>query len=112
MPNGVDRRWVMSYQSDENRGTVSSQLIDRATRDPQFRQDLLQNPTETVERELGVRVPASTEIRVVEETPSTLYLVLPPATVAPGQELSDRELEQVAGGWSATTETCAASRPC
>jgi hypothetical protein len=33
----------------------------------------------------------------VEETPSTLYLVLP-AHPSPGRQLSDEELERVAGG--------------
>jgi hypothetical protein len=90
----------MSNQSASSRDTMTSQVIERATRDPQFRQELLQNPKETLERELGVRLPAGIEIRVVEETPSTLYLILPPQPMQAGQELSDQELEQVAGGWS------------
>jgi Nitrile hydratase, alpha chain len=90
----------MDDQSSSNRNTVTSQVIDRATRDSAFRQELLQNPKETVERELGVSIPAGIELRVVEETSSTLYLVLPPQPMAAGQELSDRELEQVAGGWT------------
>jgi hypothetical protein len=97
---------MMSDQSTSSRESVTSRIVDRATRDPQFRQELLRNPTETVEQELGVRLPAGMEIQVVEETPSTLYLVLPPQPVAAGQEISDRELEQVAGGWSAQTEGC------
>jgi hypothetical protein len=90
----------MDDQSSSNRNTVTSQVIDRATRDSAFRQELLQNPKETVERELGVNIPPGIELRVVEETSSTLYLVLPPQAMAAGQELSDRELEQVAGGWT------------
>ena len=85
-------------------GTPSSQVIERATRDSQFRQELLRDPNGTLERELGVNIAAGVEIRVVEETPSTLYLVLPPQPIAAGQELSDRELERVAGGaWSDQT---------
>jgi Nitrile hydratase, alpha chain len=90
----------MSGQPTSSRDTITSRMIERATGDPQFRQELLQNPRETLERELGVRLPAGIEIRVVEETSSTLYLVLPPQPMQAGQELSDQELEQVAGGWS------------
>ena len=35
----------------------------------------------------------------MEETAETFYLVLPFASDAGGGELSDRELETVAGGW-------------
>jgi hypothetical protein len=60
------------------------------------------NPKAVIARELGVPIPASVEIRVVEETPSSAYLVLPAAPVRAGQELSEQELEAVAGGyWSA-----------
>lgn len=102
----------MSDHSIGSRQGMTSQVIDRATRDPQFRQDLQRDPARTVEREFGVRIPKSIELRVVEETPSTLYLVLPPKSIATGEEISDQDLEQVAGGWSAHTETCAASQPC
>jgi hypothetical protein len=70
--------------------SAASQILDRATRDPAFRQ------------ELGVSIPKSIEIRVVEESPSTLYLVSPPQPIAAGQELSDQELEKVAGGHGAS----------
>lgn len=96
----------MSDQSTSTRETVTSQVIDRSTRDPRFRQELLRNPKESVEQEMGVRVPANMEIRVVEETASTLYLVLPPRPAVAGQELSDRELEQVAGGWTQANSEC------
>jgi hypothetical protein len=97
----------MTDQSASSRETVTSQVIDRAARDPQFRQQLLRNPSDALEQELGVRIPAGMEIQVVEETPSTLYLVLPPQPTTPGQELSDRELEQVAGGaWTEQTAEC------
>jgi hypothetical protein len=45
------------------------------------------------------------EIQVVEETPTTAYLVLPAGPVRAGQELSDQELEAVAGGWTAYNAT-------
>jgi hypothetical protein len=50
--------------------------------------------------------PSLKEVRVVavEETAQTIYLVLPSvSTVGEGEELSDRELESVAGGGSWST---------
>jgi hypothetical protein len=58
----------------------------------------LANPKAVIQREFGLAVPASVEIRVVEETPTSAYLVLPAAPVGAGQELSEQELEAVAGG--------------
>jgi hypothetical protein len=44
----------------------------------------------------------------VEETADTIYLVLPSASpIGGGAELSDSELEQVAGGWAGSVgDTC------
>ena len=50
-----------------------------------------------MEQELGTRLPESVQVRVVEETADTIYLVLPSASPL-GGELSERELEAVAGG--------------
>jgi hypothetical protein len=50
----------------------------------------------------------------VEETAETIYLVLPSASPLgeEGGELSDRELEAVAGGGTWTDATCASCDPC
>jgi hypothetical protein len=89
-------------QQAQRRTELQAQLIERASRDQAFRQELMANPKAVIARELGVPIPASVEIRVVEETPSSAYLVLPAAPVRAGQELSEQELEAVAGGyWSA-----------
>ena len=81
-------------------------LIQRSTEDESFRQRLLDDPKGTVEQELGDRLPEGVEVRAVEESAQTIYLVLPSAsTVGEGSELSDRELEAVAGG-GFTDATC------
>ncbi|MGF1473559.1 MAG: NHLP leader peptide family RiPP precursor [Rubrobacteraceae bacterium] len=76
-------------------------LIQRSVEDEELRQRLLDDPKATVEQELGTPLPEEVEVRTVEETPDTVYLVLPPKAEAPyeGSELSDQELESVAGGW-------------
>ena len=49
---------------------------------------------------MGRRLPEGVQVRVVEESADTIYLVLPSASalVDQGGELSDQELEAVAGG--------------
>ncbi len=81
------------------RTEMEQRIIQRSLEDDAFRQRLLEDPKAAIEQELGTRLPAGVEIRAVEETPDTVHLVLPgrPTDVEPG-ELSDRELESVAGG--------------
>jgi hypothetical protein len=74
-------------------------LIQRSMEDEGFRRRLLEDPKGTVERELGRGLPEGVEVRAVEESAQTIYLVLPFASpVGEGEELSDRDLEGVAGG--------------
>ena len=87
-------------QQAQRRNEMQAQLVERASRDPAFRQELLANPKAVITREYGLAIPASVEVRVVEETPTMGYLVLPPVPTRAGQELSDQDLEAVAGGWS------------
>jgi len=82
------------------RAEVEGRLIQRSLADEVFRQRLLDDPKAAVEQELGTRLPQGVQVRVVEESADTIYLVLP--SVSPlggdGGELSDQELEAVAGG--------------
>ena len=68
-------------------------------KDEAFRQHLLRDPKQTVERELGLTLPEGVTVQIYEEAPTTLHLVLPmkPLT-AQLQELSDEELKEIAGG--------------
>ena len=82
-------------------------LIQRSLEDEVFRQSLLDNPKGTVEQELGGRLPEGVEVRAVEESAQTIYLVLPSASpLGEGGEISDQELEAVAGGTSVSSTTC------
>ena len=90
-------------------------LIQRSLEDEEFRQRLLDDPKGTMEHELGSRLPESVEVRVVEESADTIYLVLPSASpLGEGVELSDQDLEQVAGGVGERTELtdCLPPSPC
>jgi hypothetical protein len=81
--------------------TVLQQVLARASKDVAFRQELLSHPKATLAKEGHVQFPESVTIRMLEDTP-TLHTIVLPAEVAAVQELSDAELEAVAGA-SATT---------
>ncbi len=78
------------------RDQITERLVAEAQRNPEFRQRLLADPNGTISEVLGASLPESVSIRVVEATPTHQYLVLP--MVDPANELSDMELEEVAGG--------------
>ena len=84
----------------QSRVEFERRLVQRRLEDESFRQRLLDEPKGTLEQELGRRLPEGLEVRVVEESVDTIYLVLPSASVAGegGGELSDEGLEAVAGG--------------
>ena len=82
----------------EGRRQHESQITERAAKDPAFRRELLADPKSVLARELGLALPDFLEVQVLEETPARVYLVLPAAPPAPGAELSDEQLDAVAGG--------------
>ena len=108
----VEKEMVTERMSEgSGRAEVKRRIIQRSIEDDAFRQRLLKNPKAAIEEGSGIQLPEGIEIRAVEETPDTVYILLPgrPADVRAG-ELSDRELESVAGGsgdeWSAGWGPC------
>jgi hypothetical protein len=99
----------MTEAAGGSRAEMERRLVERSLQDDAFRQKLLEDPKAAVEEELGTQLPEDVRVQAVEETADTIYLVLPSASpVGEGGELSDRELEAVAGaGWgSVETEWC------
>jgi hypothetical protein len=93
----------MTEAAGGGRAEVERRVIEKSLRDESFRQRLLDDPRGIMEQELGSRMPEGVEVRVVEETADTIYLVLPSASaVGEGGSLSDRELDAVAGGFGST----------
>jgi hypothetical protein len=84
------------------RHDIEVRIIARAWKDPKFAEALRKDPTGVVTREMtaawpGAKMPAGLTIKVLEETPDTMYLVVPPRPRG-ADELSEAELLQVAGG--------------
>ena len=96
------------------REQMERRLVQRSLEDDAFRQRLLEDPKAAVEQELGTRLPEEVRVVTVEESADTIYLVLPgtPMAGAEGGELSDRELESVAGGWLDRPDTWQQSCGC
>jgi hypothetical protein len=99
----------MDHDKVTARQALEAQLIDRAMKDEGFRQALVHDPKSVFERELGIRVPENLTVEVLEESPTTVYLVLPRPLANAGVELSDEELQAAAGGtsgWDTCGDTC------
>jgi hypothetical protein len=102
----------MTEAAGGGRAEIEGRLIQRSVEDDAFRRRLLEDTRAAMEEELGTRLPEGVEVRAVEEMADTIYLVLPNASAA-GEtaELSDQELEAVAGGYvnprvSTSDEAC------
>ncbi|MBW4534282.1 MAG: NHLP leader peptide family RiPP precursor [Pleurocapsa minor HA4230-MV1] len=73
------------------------QIIKRAQTDRQFRQLCLDNPNRAAQEATGKDMPEGFTLRFVENQNADLTVVLPDLVDADA-ELSDTELERVAGG--------------
>jgi hypothetical protein len=94
----------MTEAAGNARAEMERRIVQRSIEDESFRQRLIEDPKAAVEQELGSQLPEEVRVVTVEETADTIYLVLPgtPMAGAEGVELSDQELESVAGGWAQT----------
>jgi len=80
------------------RGDISDIISQFAAQDPAYRKMLLENPKEVLAKQMGQELPDGITVKVVEESADTIYLVAPYVAPAAGDELSDDDLEKVAGG--------------
>lgn len=58
--------------------SLKVQIIKKAWEDPAFKQLLLSDPKAALKQGFGIDVPDEIELKVVEETPTSLALVIPP----------------------------------
>ena len=73
---------------------MKTQLLTKAAEDGDFRAHLIADPKAAISAELGRTIPEGFDIEVHEDGATTAHLVLPPSP-----ELTEVELETVAGGW-------------
>lgn len=83
-----------------------NELIVKALKDEDFRQELLADPKAVAQKEISkldeeIKLPADLEFKVIEQPANVLYLVLPTMS----DELSDDQLDMIAGGKDQTANS-------
>ena len=86
------------------RSEIEEIVVSNASKHPKYRDALMADAKGVIEKQLNNELPSSLSVKVVQEDANTIYIVLPHA-VAEGAELSDADLETVAGGKD-DTYTC------
>ena len=79
------------------RHEMETALIEKCWKDPAFQKQIVSDPKGTIEKATGQKLPENVKIFVHQEDANTLHFAIPPA---PSEltELSDEDLERVAGG--------------
>jgi hypothetical protein len=85
------------------RGEVQDLLNKFAADNPKYRAALLADPKGVIERQLNTSL-GSVQIKAIAETADTAYIVIPHVPAA--GELSDSDLEKVAGGFKDINAEC------
>jgi len=78
-----------------SRGEVQDLVGKFAAENPKYRDALLKDPKGIIEKQLNTSL-GSVNVKAVADTADTVHVVIPHA--APEGELSDADLEKVAGG--------------
>ena len=79
------------------RDAIGQLIAEKAWREPDFHRAILADPHAAIEQATGQPVPPGVTIKVVEDDAHTVHFVMPARPSQTG-EVSDEELEQVAGG--------------
>ena len=85
------------------RGQIQDLVGKFAAENPKYRAALLSSPKATIEKQLNTQLGAVT-VKAIADTADTIHVIVP--HVAGEGELSDADLERVAGGKQDITANC------
>lgn len=68
--------WFKLFR-EKGRKNIEEQIIEKAYSDPEFYRDLMKNSKETLENELGIKLPKNVRIDILQEDVGSYKLVLP-----------------------------------
>jgi len=82
----------------QTRRDIEAHITAKAWKDQAYKRELLSHSKAVIEREFNIQLPAEVNVQVMEENPTSLYFVIPMRPEIPGQEISDEQLQAIAGG--------------
>jgi len=80
------------------RKDIEAKIVALAWQDDDFRRKFVADPKGQFEARIGTKLPASLKMTVHEESENSLHFVIPSKPKTDISELSDTELEKIAGG--------------
>jgi hypothetical protein len=89
----------MSNDIIVSRKDVREALVRTTLKDKSFRESLVANPKLAVERALGTNLPENMDVVVLQDSDDKMFIVLPMLLSFETGDLSDAELEKIAGGF-------------
>jgi len=79
-------------------GEKHNALIQKLWNDAKFKQEFLKDPKKHLGEAFGTKLPDDVHFEVLQETKGKHYFVIPVNAADYGKELSDVQLQEVAGG--------------
>lgn len=98
------------YSSE--RSQLNDELVSKALRDDDFRQQLMDDPKGTIESEYGVSLSPDTNVTVHVESARELHVVIPAAPSASSKLSADESDAAMCSGWGSFAECTAECTQC
>jgi len=94
----ADRGTTEAAEAPLTRRDIEAKIVALAWQDDEFRRKFIADPKGQFEERLGTRLPDSLKMTAHQETENSLHFVIPAKPRASLDELSDDDLEKIAGG--------------